>query len=102
MYRVCVAPHVNAVWSIRAYVPCLTFYIFTSASVTSSASKPYYNLYGGETGELYLRAQIRCAMYGIEFKVYTSFVHERSSCPCVACTCGYNKGAFMYMRHSIM
>ena len=39
------------------------FYNFASASVASSASKPYYNLYGGETGEFYLRAQMCYVRY---------------------------------------
>ena len=41
----------------------------------------------------------RCAMCGIEFKVYTSFVHERS-CLCVACTCEIDKGPFIYRRYA--
>ena len=43
----------------------------------------------------------RCAMYGIELKVYTSFVHERS-CSCVACTCKIDKGPFVCGRYARM
>ena len=33
----------------------------------------------------------RCAMYGIELKVYTPFVNEGWLCSCVACTCEIDK-----------
>ena len=41
----------------------------------------------------------RCAMYGIELKVYTSFAYERSS-SCIVCMCELDKGSFIYGRYA--
>ena len=43
----------------------------------------------------------RCAMYGIELKVYTSFAYERS-CSCIVCMCELDKGSFIYGRYASM
>ena len=65
MHIQCVRRALRAVWSIRAYVPCLVIDMFSSVIVASSALEPY-SVYGCETGELCPCAQICYVRYRIQ------------------------------------